>query len=207
MPVTEHPTTTGRRRARRLAPTVAFLALSLVLVACGDSKDDTAAPTTTQPPSPTTTAAESGGETVTVTAVDYAFEGVPKSAKAGTTLAFKNASAGEVHEVIVVRLKEGETRPVEELLALPPGEGEQLFAGEPGVAVALPGEDGMVVNGSLTLDQPGRYVMFCAIPTGADPQAYRDLFAAPPSDQQGPPDIPGGPPHFTMGMFAELTVE
>ncbi len=109
--------------------------------------------------------------------------------------------------MIVGRLKDGETRPVEELLALPESEAEQLFAGEPGVAIALPGEDGMVVNGSLTLDQPGRYVMLCAIPTGADPQAYRDLFAAPPSDQQGPPDIPGGPPHFTMGMFAELTVE
>jgi len=75
------------------------------------------------------------------------------------------------------------------------------------VSIAFPGEEGMAVVGSPTLTEPGRYALICAIPTGADPQAYRDLFAAPPSDNEGPPDIPGGPPHFTQGMFAELTVE
>jgi hypothetical protein len=59
------------------------------------------------------------------------------------------------------------------------------------------------VLGDGTLHEPGRYVVLCGIPLGADPQAYLD--AAQTSD--GPPDVPGGPPHFTAGMFAELVVE
>lgn len=50
----------------------------------------------------------------------------------------------------------------------------------------------------------GRNAIFCAIPTGADPEEY---FAASAESEGGPPDVEGGPPHFAMGMFAELIVE
>jgi hypothetical protein len=50
--------------------------------------------------------------------------------------------------------------------------------------------------------EAGRYLILCAIPTGADPQAYLDAAAT----SEGPPEVPGGAPHFTSGMFAEVRV-
>jgi hypothetical protein len=44
----------------------------------------------------------------------------------------------------------------------------------------------------------------CAIPTGADPTEFlRQVELA----QGGPPQVPGGPPHFVNGMFAEFVVK
>ncbi|MGI8759078.1 MAG: hypothetical protein ACR2K0_07195 [Acidimicrobiales bacterium] len=196
------------RRRRFAVPAAAVLTLTLGLAACGNDDDDEAATTTTVADQETTTT-EAGGETVDITAVDYEFQGVPDSVPAGTELSFTNGSDGEVHEIVLLRINDDETRSVEELAALPESESEALFTqGPPAlVSIALPGEEGMAVVGSTTLTEPGRYALFCFIPTGADPQAYRDLFAAPPSDDEGPPDIPGGPPHVTQGMFAELIVK
>ncbi len=201
-----------RRRRRRLAvPAAAVLTLTLGLAACGDSNedDDAAAPTTTVAAQQPTTTEATGGETVEITGIDYELQGVPESVPAGTELSFTNGSDGEVHELIIFRIKDDETRSVEELAALPESESEAAFTpGPPALgSIALPGEEGMVGVGSTTLTEPGRYALFCFISTGADPQAYADLFAAPPSDSEGPPDVPGGPPHITQGMFAELIVE
>jgi hypothetical protein len=216
MQVKNEPSIRRLRRRRRLAvPAAAVLTLTLGLAACGDGDDeddDAAAATTVTPREETTTtegAGGTGGETIEITGIDYEYQGVPESVPAGTELSFTNDSDGEVHEMVVFRIKEDETRTIEEIAALP--EDEQQAVVEPGppslVSIALPGEDGMAVVGSGALTEPGRYALACFIPTGADPQAYRDLFAAPPSDSEGPPDIPGGPPHITQGMFAELTVE
>ncbi len=73
-----------------------------------------------------------------------------------------------------------------------------------GATVAFPGEKAGFTDGSLTLEEPGRYVLICAIPTGVDPQAYRDAVSNP--DQQGPPDVAGGPPHLVKGMASEIIV-
>ena len=54
-----------------------------------------------------------------------------------------------------------------------------------------------------TLTEPGRYLVMCSIPTGVEPAEY--LRAAAAANGQKP-DVDGGPPHFTSGMFAELTV-
>ncbi len=124
----------------------------------------------------------------------------------GSTIAFSNDSEGEVHEIVLFKLPDDEERPVSELLALPQEEVGMVTGAPVGVSLAFPGEDGMVVEGDLTVEDPGRYLMICAIPTGADPQAYRDVLAAP-TPPDGPPDVPGGPPHFTQGMVAELTVQ
>ena len=194
------PKRSGRRRA---LPAVAMLALALGLTACGDD-DDSATTTTTETTS--TSAEGAGGETTEITGVDYAYEGVPDSVEAGTTLSFTNGSEGnEVHELILLRVDDEETRPVEELVGLPQEEAMEVTQFQ-GVAVALPGEDGMVVEGELTVAEPGRYALVCFIPTGADPQVYRDLFASP-TPPEGPPDVEGGPPHVANGMYAELTVE
>ena len=44
---------------------------------------------------------------------------------------------------------------------------------------------------------------FCFIPIGADVDEY--LTKAQTSD--GPPQVEGGPPHFTAGMVGEMVVE
>ena len=66
------------------------------------------------------TAACSDGDTKkTVTAVDYKFENVPSSVKAGTTLTLKNSSTKEVHEMVLIKLPDGEKRSPEELSDCP----------------------------------------------------------------------------------------
>jgi uncharacterized cupredoxin-like copper-binding protein len=140
---------------------------------------------------------------ITVNAVDYAFEDLPATVPAGTKLAFHNTSTAELHELVVLGpIPAEETRSVEELLALPE---DQLPPIEPVmVALAPPGEEGMFVVGDGTVTEPGRYAVICAIPIGADPAEF---MAAAQESSSGPPEVEGGPPHFTAGMYAELIVE
>lgn len=166
-------------------------------------------PTTGDTPTPTPTgedtAAGTDSETVEVVGVDYAYEGVPGSVETGTELDFTNASDAEVHELVLVRLPEVEERSVEELLQLTPEEQEEMLADSVvGVSVAMPDEDGRVVEGDLVVDEPGRYLMVCFVPTGADPEAF---LSAAEESQGGPPQVEGGPPHVANGMYAELTVD
>lgn len=92
-----------------------------------------------------------------------------------------------------------------ELLALPQDQLEALFASEPElVIVALPGEGGVAIIGDGTLSRPGRYLLFCAIPTGANPAEYMRQAQA---SQAGPPQVDGGPHHFTAGMYAQVAGE
>ena len=186
---------------------VGLLALTLAggLAACGD--DDKATTDTTAAAEQTTTTADAPAEpeTVEVTALDYEYEGLPEQVAAGTTLTLTNTSTVELHELVAFLLPDTEERSAEELLALPEAELEQLFAQGPPTAVLLAppgGGETIQAVGDGSFSEPGRYVVICSIPTGADPEAYLN---APPSD--GPPDVPGGPPHFTMGMFGEFTVE
>lgn len=139
---------------------------------------------------------------VEVTAVDYAFEGLPDSMDPGTELAVKNASAGEVHEIVALHLPEDEARGAEELLALPQAE-IQTAGSFVGVTVAMPGEGGFAPAGPLVLRESGRYLLFCAIPTGADPSEYQRAIQ---EATDGPPEVDGGPPHYGAGMFAAATV-
>lgn len=136
---------------------------------------------------------------------DYAFVGLPEELAAGATITIDNTSDTELHEFVAVRLPDDEERSVEELLQLPP---EELAAFFPGVATVLlqpPGSDETIVaEGDGTLSDPGRYLVLCAIPTGADPGEY---LAAAAASEGGPPQgVEGGPPHFVNGMWAEVDV-
>lgn len=186
-------------RSRFQLIAAATACLGLLLVGCGDDDDDVVAD-----PSPTETVADDGPEeTYEVTAVDYGYEDVPAIIAAGTTLSLVNASDAELHELIAVRLPDDETRSVEELLELPEEELETFFSEDVDVVVALPGETDApgIVSGDGVLDEPGRYAFICFIPVGADPQALMDAF------QSGEEPEADGPPHFTRGMYAEVTVE
>lgn len=181
--------------------------LTMPLAACGGGDEDAATDTeTTAPPTPADDEAPPA-ETVEVAGVDYAFEGVPDTVQAGTALTFTNASEAEFHEMVVMRIDDDETRTVEELLQIPEEEAETVteFVG---VQVAPPGEDGTsppgAPQGPVVLEETGRYALLCFIPTGADPQAI--VQALEEGGTEGPPDVEGGPPHFTQGMAAEVTV-
>lgn len=186
-----------RPSTRRLSA-IALAALTvLALGACGDDAD------TGDDGTDTTEAGGSGS--VEVTLVDYAFEGLPETVEAGTTFTVTNSSTAELHELVAFRIPDDETRSVDELLALPQEEGEAALGGPPSAVLLGPpgGGEQITAVGDGTLTEAGRYLVACFIPTGADPQAY--LEAAQASEGE-PPQVEGGPPHFTQGMHAELTV-
>lgn len=176
--------------------TLAGLALAVVsLSACGDDPAEPRAGEST-----TTTVG-----TIVIDGVDYAFENVPETVPAGTTLGLRNASETELHELVAFHLPDDERRALDALLALPP---DQLFPalGEPtAVLLQAPGSEEVIAAvGTGTLTEPGRYLLLCAIPMGADPAEYLALAA---ESEGGPPQVAGGPPHFHSGMAAMLLVE
>jgi hypothetical protein len=176
---------------------------SLSVVACSDYDDEATADTetTTSVASPAS-AVEDG--VLAIELSDFTFGSLPPSVPAGTKLTIENTAETELHELVALRIADGETRPAAELIELP--EAELLAAAGPiptTVLLAPPGQPQVAALGDGTLAEPGRYLLLCAIPTGADPAEY--LAAA--AESAGPPDVEGGPPHFTHGMFAELTVE
>jgi hypothetical protein len=121
-----------------------------------------------------------GFESADVTAVDYAFEGVPENMPAGPTSIALTNEGNEEHEMVLFRRNDGETRPIEELLELPEAEVEQAVTFK-NVTFASPGE-----TGYLAADlEAGSYVALCFIPVGGGEQ---------------------GPPHFTEGMVSEFEV-
>jgi hypothetical protein len=193
---------------RRVASGALILTMALGAVACGDDDEDaTSDTTTTEAPADesTTTTAAPAGETVEVTAVDYAFEGLPETLAAGTKISLTNGTENnEAHELVAIRIPDEETRPVSELVALPEEEIDAIFgSAEPAtVILAAPGQTDVPgpVVGDGTLDEPGRYAVVCFIPVGADPAVVLDPNA------EGPPEA-AGPPHAAQGMFAEVTVE
>ncbi len=144
-------------------------------------------------------------QTVEVGLVDYAFEGLPTELAAGSTITIDNRSAAELHEFVAVLLPEGEERSAGELLSLPPEEVAAFFPGVRAVLLQPPGSDETIAaEGDGTLTEPGRYLVLCAIPTGADPGEY---LAAAAESEGGPPEgVEGGPPHFVNGMVAELLI-
>lgn len=155
----------------------------LALAACGDNGANISEP-----------------GTIEVELSDFRFEDLPRSVEAGTQIAISNTSATELHELVAFRLDDGDDRTVDDVLADPAA----LLASEPTlVLIAAPGSDEHVVAvGDGALAEPGRYLIACFIPTGADPDEY--LAAA--ATSEGPPDVPGGPPHIAHGMFAEILV-
>lgn len=182
-----------RSVGRHLVAAVSVAALAIVLSSCGGDE-----------PTAETATTGTDSQTVMVTAIDYAFVGLPSRVKAGTTLTLHNDSDAEVHELVAIRLPDDERRPVADLVRLPPEELAELFPLVEAVLIAPPSEDGVAVEGTGTLTEPGRYAVICVIPTGADPEEY---LAAAAEAEGGPPEVAGGPPHIAQGMFGEIVVE
>jgi hypothetical protein len=144
---------------------------------------------------------------VTVTLADYQYKNLPKEVKAGTTFEVVNESKAELHEFVAIALPATEKRSVAELTKLPESELGPLLSAQPAtVMLAQPGGAPVIKaigDGSITT--PGRYIVLCAIPTGAKPQEYLDAVAK--AQGKKPEGVAGGPPHFVNGMAAELVVK
>ena len=187
-----------RINIRRMSALLLIALTAATLGACGDDGADDAgdddATTTTE-----------AAASVEVTLVDYGFKDLPDTVDAGTTFTVKNESTAELHEFVAFKIPDAETRSAEEILALPEAEGQAALGGPPKAVLLGPPGGGEMIKavGDGTLTEPGRYLVACFIPTGADPQAY--LQAAQAGGDE-PPQVEGGPPHFTKGMRAELTV-
>lgn len=199
---TDSPPTGGRTAVLALT-----LAVAVGAAACSSDDGDAEPETTVSAHAPADTADD--GSAIEVVGVDYAFEDAPTQATSGTSFTFSNDSTVEAHEMIVMRIDEEETRPLQELLELPPEEVEQVSTFV-GMQFALPGEDGVDPESPkepappVTLSEPGRYVFLCFIPEGADPDVYREVLEA--DGASGPPEAEGGPPHAALGMVHELTI-
>ncbi|WP_116452842.1 hypothetical protein [Blastococcus litoris] len=129
--------------------------------------------------------AECGYEQVEATGVDYEYEGLPDTIPGGVVAITFTNEGEEMHEIGLARINDDVTMPVEEVLAQPE---EQVFSmiQLAGVTFAMPGES----ETTFLRMEPGRYGAACFIPQGTT------------HDHEGE-----GPPHFTLGMFAEFTVE
>ena len=175
-----------RTTSLRRAGAGAFAVLALLTAACSDDGDDLK----------------------TVTATDYAFQDLPDSVDAGTTLTLKNTSDKEIHELVAIWLPDDEKRSVQQLVNLPVAEQNAIFGrGQPAmVLISPPGSDDPIkALGDGRLTEKGRYAIVCTIPTGANPAAY--LAAAQAAQGGGPPQVAGGPPHAAQGMYGEIKVK
>ncbi|GAA3225908.1 hypothetical protein GCM10017691_15080 [Pseudonocardia petroleophila] len=125
-----------------------------------------------------------GFDETSVTAVNYEYQGLPDTLPAGESAVTLTNEGEDLHEIVLARLNDDVTLPVEQVLALPTEEAlasVQLV----GIVVVPPGaSDTVFVDAS-----PGRYVVACFIPEGT-------TLAGPGT----------GPPHFTLGMMKEITV-
>lgn len=145
------------------------------------------------------------GGTIEVTGVDYGYSGVPELVESGAELTFVNDSSEEVHELVLVKIVDGEARSVQEILELPEEESESLVEFQ-GVLVALPDDNGTnpeAEGDSIAVTEAGRYVLICFIPQGADPAVVEEAMAG---GGEGPPDMGDGTPHAFLGMVAEFEV-
>jgi len=199
MDIDHHPTDIApapapahRHRPRPIGPAATLAVLALMAVLVTGCSDDTEA------------ADDPGAaaESVEVVAVDFAFEDLPERISTETVLTLRNDSNVEAHELVAYRLPDDIDGTAEEILELPDEVLENVFTGPPAMALVVSPDGEELALGDGTLPEPGRYLLFCGIPTGADPEE----FMAAAAESEGPPDVAGGPPHFVHGMAATIEV-
>lgn len=128
--------------------------------------------------------AECGYERVEVTGVEHAYEGIPDTPPSGVVaIIFSNEGQGS-HEISIVQINDDATQSLEQLVALPDDQIGQMIEFV-GAAFAEPGES----DTAFLRLEPGRYGAMSFTREGTTPEAEGS-----------------GPPHFTLGMFAEIAV-
>lgn len=96
-----------RSRSSMVAITVVTIVAAMVGSACSDDSEKSSSSTIEQTDnkSDDATATE-----INVKALDYKYDGLPSDVTAGTKFTLSNESDSELHEMVVFRVKDGETR-------------------------------------------------------------------------------------------------
>ena len=150
------------------------------------------------------------GLTLDVGGVEYAFTDLPTSVPVGTSLTFTNNGA-EVHEMVLVRIADGVTESLEELLAMeaegrdPMAEGLVEMVGD----MPLFAAPGTTAEGSRTLEREGRHAVLCFIPQGLTDMSVLEQLGPDTNLEDLPPEIQAimaNPPPLALGMIQEFTV-
>lgn len=123
------------------------------------------------------------------TAVEYEFRDIPDTIPAGVNRVRFTNGGDELHEIVIFRRADGESRSFAELLDLGEEESEGLIEYVAGT-FAPQGE----VNYATADFAPGSYAAVCFVPTGTTSE-----------DQFGQNE--DAPPHFAQGMIREFTAE
>ena len=169
-----------------------------------------AAPIMAQDDTATDSPMDMEGLTLEVGGVEYAFTNLPTSVPVGTSLTFTNHGA-EVHEMVLVRIADGVTESLEELLAMeaegrdPMAEGLIEMVGD----MPLFAAPGTTAEGTRTLESEGRYVVLCFIPQGLTDMSVLEQLGPDTNPEDLPPEIQAlmaNPPHLALGMIQEFTV-
>lgn len=128
-----------------------------------------------------------GWSTAEVVATDFAFGGLEESYAPGPLSIDLSNEGDEVHELLVVKVKDGVEETAEELVQLSQEEAFEKVDFVGNIDPLAPGDEDYVV---VDLE-PGRYVVTCFLPEGAVDMEHLDA---------------EGMPHALSGMVAELTV-
>ena len=129
-------------------------------------------------------------DSISVTAVEYAFEGIPSGVSAGVIAAEFANEGNEMHEIVVLRKKEGVEDSFDDILAKGEEEAQKLVD----IAFGAFGAPGSTSTAVFDMREPGEYAAVCFIPVGST------------LDKEETEEV-NGPPHFTQGMKTEFTVE
>ncbi len=130
---------------------------------------------------------------LTVTATEYAFDGLPQEIPAGPAVITLENSGQEFHEILLLKINDGVTETADELLALP--QRRLMRKGEFAAGAFAPNG---ATSYTVTDLQPGRHIAVCFLPIGATPEAMEEM-------EHGGSELET-PPHFTAGMVQEFEV-
>jgi hypothetical protein len=125
-----------------------------------------------------------GYTSIRVSATDYAFQGIPPTIAAGTTVFTLVNDGTEPHELDLYRIDDDTPQPMAELVRLPEAQRNEVLETITSVSTNPASAD--TVFATLI---PGRYGAACFEPKGSTPE------------KEGI-----GPPHATLGMVTEFTV-
>ncbi|HEX2767582.1 MAG TPA: hypothetical protein VHR55_13205 [Candidatus Limnocylindria bacterium] len=167
------------------------LLLAVLLAACGQGASESTSASAEASEAATADASAgssaAAGDTIEVTAVDYAFAGIPSEVESGTSFELTNEGS-EVHELVLVRRNDDVDLTFEELLELPEDEAMELVT----IVGGIVAEPGATSEDTLTVDEPGDYLAICFVATGTT--SLEDAESV------------EGAPHFAEGMLQEFTV-
>jgi len=130
-----------------------------------------------------------------VTGAEYAFTGINATAKPGPT-SFNFTNGGkEMHEMMILKKKDGVTESFDDIVKLSEEEGKKKVDRVGSIDPQKPGD----TNYAVVKLEKGEYLVACFLPKGSTPE----LFAKVDSGEAQPPD---GPPHAALGMRVAITV-